>query len=171
MAAPVHRTARRCSGLTLIELMTMLGIVAVLAALSLPSFGAQIARHRLKTAAETLAADVAEARFEAARRGSTLHLNYSQGPDWCWAVATASGCDCRSAQLCQLKAVRSADHPGVQLAQSRNAHFDPAGGAASGDGTAVLRSSHGNELRVWVSRLGHVRVCAPGAAALGYPAC
>jgi type IV fimbrial biogenesis protein FimT len=165
------RARRRCSGLTLIELMVVLGIVAVLAALSLPSFGAQVAGHRLKAAAETLAADIAEARFEAARRGSTLHLNYNQGAEWCWAVATASGCDCRSAQPCQLKAVRSADHPGLTLAQTRNAQFDPAGSTAGGDGAALLRSSHGSELRVAVSRLGHVRVCAPGAAALGFPAC
>jgi type IV fimbrial biogenesis protein FimT len=132
--------------------MTVLGIVAVLAAL-------------------TLAVDLAEARFEAARRGSTLHLHYAQGSDWCWAVATARGCDCRSTPAFQLKAVRGAEHPGVQLAQARDALFDAAGGAAHGDGAAVLRSSHGNELRVGVSRLGHVRVCAPGTAALGFPAC
>jgi type IV fimbrial biogenesis protein FimT len=162
---------RRCSGLTLIELMVVLGIIAVLAALSLPSFGAQISRQRLKAAAETLAGDLAEARFEAARRGSALHLHYAPGPDWCWAVATASGCDCRSLQACQVKTVRSSDHPSVVLAQSRDALFDPANGSAVGDGAAVLRSAGGDELRVALTRLGRVRVCAPENPALGYPRC
>jgi type IV fimbrial biogenesis protein FimT len=162
---------RPCRGLTLIELMMVLGVIAVLAALSLPSFGAQISRQRLKAAAETLAGDLAEARFEAARRGSALYLHYAQGPDWCWAVATASGCDCRNPQACQVKTVRSSDHPGVVLALSRDALFDPANGSAVGDGAAVLRSAGGDELRVGVTRLGRARVCAPGGPALGYPSC
>jgi type IV fimbrial biogenesis protein FimT len=160
----------RC-GLTLIELMMALAVVAVLAALALPSLGAQLARQRLKTAAETLAGDLAEARFEAARRGIALHLHYTPGTDWCWAVASASACDCRSAQPCQLKTVHSSDHPGVVLVQSHDARFDPAGASASTEAGATLRSSRGDELRVGVTRLGRVRVCAPGGAALGYTAC
>lgn len=169
MSPSAARRAR--GGLTLIELMMVLGVVAVLAALALPSLGAQIARQRLKSAAETLAGDLAEARFEAARRGSALHLHYAPGTDWCWAVASTSACDCRSAQPCQLKAVRSSDHPGVELAQSRDATFDPANGSALGNGAALLRSARGDELRVALTPLGRVQVCAPQSSALGYPRC
>ncbi|MFO1266354.1 MAG: GspH/FimT family pseudopilin [Rubrivivax sp.] len=45
-----------------------------------------------------LAADIADARHEAARRGQALHIEGraadSGGPAWCWSVATAPGCPC-----------------------------------------------------------------------------
>jgi type IV fimbrial biogenesis protein FimT len=168
------RSRRPCAGrgLTLIELMVVLAITAVLMTLAVPSFGAQVSRQRLKSAAEALAADLAEARFEAARRGSALHVQFAQGPAWCWSVATTSGCDCHvPQQRCQVKAVQSAEHPGVSLAQSSNALFDPANGSSVGNGTALLRSARGDELQVGLTRLGRVRVCAPQSAALGYPRC
>ena len=34
-------------------------------------------------------------------------MNFSTGPDWCYALATASGCDCHVAQSCQMKTVRA----------------------------------------------------------------
>lgn len=165
--------ARACGqrGLTLIELMVVLATMAVLLGLAVPSFGAQLARHRLKAAAETLAADLAEARFEAARRGSALHVHVATGPQWCWTVATVSGCDCASAQACQVKTVRSGDHPGVRIEQAQDAMFDPANGAAIGEGAALLTSARGEVLRVSTTRLGRAHVCAPEAAALGYPRC
>lgn len=170
------RARRAGSGLTLIELMVVLGLTAVLVTLALPSLGAQVSRQRLKSAAEALGADLAEARFDAARRGSTLHLHFATGAEWCWAVATASGCDCRVArQTCQLKTVHSSTHPGVLLTQASDALFDPAtgatAGATTGSGSALLRSDRGDTLQVGLTRLGRVRVCAPDSAALGYPRC
>ena len=162
---------RAARGLTLIELMVVLATMAVLLGLAVPSFGAQLARHRLKAAAETLAADLAQARFEAARRGAPLHVHFAQGTQWCWVIATASGCDCAGSQACQVRTVRSTDHPGVQIEQSQDALFDPANGAAIGDGAALLKSARGDTLRVATNRLGRVHVCAPDASTLGYPRC
>jgi type IV fimbrial biogenesis protein FimT len=158
-------------GLTLLELIVALAIVAVLATLALPSFGHMLARHRLKAAAENLAVDLAELRFEATRRGVPLHLHYVAGAQWCYALATASGCDCRVAQSCQIKTVRAGDHPGVQLLDAQDALFDAQPGTQVGSGQALLRGPDGTQLRVGLSPLGRPRVCAPAAAAQGYPAC
>jgi type IV fimbrial biogenesis protein FimT len=171
MAARQHATARPAHGLTLLELMLALGIVAVLMSLALPSFGSIMTRNRLKAAAEHLALDLAELRLEATQRGVPLHLNYAIGSDWCYALATASGCDCRRALSCQMKTVRAKDHPGVQLVEGQDVLFEPQPGAGVGSGSAVLRAADGAQLRVGLSRLGRPKVCAPGMPVAGYPAC
>jgi type IV fimbrial biogenesis protein FimT len=166
MAAPMPRAAR---GLTLIELMVALGVLAVLLSLAVPSFGNLLARHRLKAAAEHLAVDLAELRFEATQRGQALHLHFMPGTDWCYALATAPGCDCRNAQPCQLKTVRAGEHRGVQLVQGDDALFEPM--RRSSAGQAVLQGVDGAQLRVALTPLGRPKVCAPGAAVPGYAAC
>ena len=101
------------SGFTLLELVVTLAVMAVLGTLALPSLGQRVDRARLAGAAEGLAADIAEARFEAARLGRSLHVQARDGTDWCWSVANAPGCGCAAAQACQLKTVQASDHPGV----------------------------------------------------------
>jgi type IV fimbrial biogenesis protein FimT len=160
---------RPCRGLTLLETMVALAIVAVLTTLALPSFGSMMSRHRLKATAEQMATDLAELRMLAAQRGQPLHLQLSAGPQWCYALAVSSGCDCRVPQGCQLKTVRAKDHPGVTLLDGQDLRIEPLPGSAGG--TAVLQNSEGARLRVGLSPLGRPKVCAPGAAVPGYAAC
>ncbi|MBS1178918.1 MAG: hypothetical protein H6R06_3330 [Proteobacteria bacterium] len=162
----MHRPVR---GLTLLETMVALAIVAVLMTLALPSFGSMVSRHRLKAAAEQMSMDLAELRLLAAQRGQPLHLNLSAGAQWCYALAVASGCDCRVPQGCQLKTVRAQDHPGVRLLEGQDLRIDPQPG--QGGGGALLQGSDGARLRVSLSPLGRPKVCAPTASVPGFPAC
>jgi len=158
-------------GLTLLELMVALGIVAVLMSLALPSFGSMAARQRLKSAAEHLSFDMAELRFMATQRGLPLHMHFSTGASWCYALATTPGCDCQVAQSCQMKTVRAKDHPGVHLVEGQNLRFDAQPSAGLRSGSAVLQSADGTQLRVALTPLGRPTVCAPGAAVPGYARC
>lgn len=163
-------------GLTLLEVLAAIAVLAVLAAMALPSLGAMAQRHQLAAAAEGLAADLAEARLEAARSGQVLHVqSQADASAWCWAVATQAGCDCQAteAPTCRLKAVRAADHPGITLLQPLHARLEPVGSALHGPHSAELQSRLGDRLRVEVAALGRSRVCVPGAAgtAWRYPAC
>lgn len=160
---------RSIRGLTLLETMVALAIVAVLTTLALPSFGSMVSRHRLKAAAEQMSLDLAELRLLATQRGQPMHVNLSTGPQWCYALATASGCDCRVPQGCQLKTVRAKDHPGVMLLQGQDLRID-AQAVATGNG-ALLQGSDGARLRVGLSPLGRPKVCAPDAAVPGFTAC
>ena len=166
---------RCCLGLTLIELMVAIGLVALLATLAVPSFAKLLERHRLKAVAENLALDMAELRFQAARRGVALHLNVNAGTDWCYALALAAGCDCRQPQHCQMKAVHGRDHPGVVLEQGGDLLFEAQGVGAQpllpAQAGALLKSADGSRLRVGVSALGRPTVCAPGTPVPGYTAC
>ena len=158
----------------MLELMAVLAVLAVLVTLAVPGTSSMLQRQRLAAAAEALAGDLAEARFEAARRSTALHLDSHGGPAWCWSVATSPGCSCDGPTTsCQLKTVRSTDHPGIQLVQPLQARLDPA--EANLTGSATLASSSGESLRVDLTPMGRARICVPGdkpvVAATRYPKC
>lgn len=157
-------------GVTLLELIVGLAILAVLGTLALPSMHGRIARERLNGAAEALAADLADARFEAARRGAPLHVDLALGDDWCWSVAAAPGCACGVAQSCQLKAVRAADHPGVRLVSGRSATLDAQGYAGNPLG-ATFDNASNESLRVDLLALGRARVCSLHGPSRRYAPC
>jgi type IV fimbrial biogenesis protein FimT len=161
--------AHRHRGLTLLEMMVALAILAVLATLAVPSMGSQLDRHRLVGAAEALAIDLAEARFEAARRGQPLHVQTQADGASCWAVATAPGCDCSVLQSCQLKRVGPDEHRGVQVTAGGSVRFAVDGRPDRALGTE-LRSRAGR-LRVELGLAGRARVCDPEGRFERIPRC
>jgi len=79
------------AGFTVIELMTAVAILGILAALAAPSFTVMIERWRVREAAESLQATLGYARSEAIRRGGdvkiTQHTRCASGQWECgWAV-------------------------------------------------------------------------------------
>lgn len=168
----------RSQGVTLIELMMGLAVLAILGTLALPAMGLRMERQRLAMAAETLAADLTEARFEAARRGlglSVSAITSSNGQQWCWAVAPASGsaatdCACAHTRSCGHRSVAAAEHPGVKMSQGRRVLL-AADGSALAATAAVFESPHGDRLRVDLLALGRSRICSPTGAAGRYPPC
>ena len=152
-------------GLTLVELVVVIALLAVVATLAMPYFGSVLARHRLKAAAETLAADIAQARFEAANRGSALYVNVrGSSQPWCWSVATAPGCDCQTLAMptCRLKAVRQQDFKGVSVRDDVQLVLQANGTAAAAQ-SLTMRSPQGEQLRVSTGPTGRAHVCSPEA--------
>lgn len=160
----------RCTGLTLIELVLALAVLAVLGALALPTLGTRLDQQRLDTAAEMLVADIHEARFEAARQGRALHLVLQPGAAWCWSVATEASCPCGQAQACELRSARGQDHAGIQLVRGQTVHLQ-ANGQADGNAGALLESRSGQQLRVDVQSLGRARICSARGGNTRYPPC
>jgi type IV fimbrial biogenesis protein FimT len=175
-AAAGPRRRARGRGLTLIELMMALAICAVLMSLAVPSFAQYLQRQRLKAAAQGLELDLREARFEAARRGSALYLSFREGPDWCWAISTSAGCDCRLQQSCRLKATRGSELRGVQLLAAREVRFDPATGQVDVPGMTALWSATQADagsarVQVSVGALGRPSSCTLQGTLAPLPAC
>jgi type IV fimbrial biogenesis protein FimT len=155
--------------------------------------GPALERQRLRAAAEHLAADLREARFEAGHRGQTLHLLSRSGAGWCWAVARESGCGCEPASAesprnalplaggpCLLSQRSQFDYPGVQLLQAQSVALSAGGTGASAEGppgtaqavqAALFEGRPGSRLRVDFSALGRARICAPAEPVPGMPAC
>ncbi|MCW5635799.1 MAG: prepilin-type N-terminal cleavage/methylation domain-containing protein [Rubrivivax sp.] len=166
-----RRTGRMAGlgrGLTLLELVVVMAVLAVLGAMAVPGMSAHLRSGRLVAAAELMAADIADARHEAARRGQTLHVGMqlagTGSPSWCWAVATTATCPCgasddATAPTCRLKVVPATDHPGVQLVQA-----GPVRMHADGQADPVLAAvftAGDRRIEVHVSRFGRARVCDP----------
>ncbi len=161
---------RRHGGLTLIEILVALAIVAILGLVTVPAMGTRLEQSRLSHAAEQLAADLTEARYEAARQGRPLHLLVHPGPGWCWSVATHPTCPCGQRLACELRHAQERDHGGITLAAGRAMQLSPSGSAQQ-PGSATLQASSGPRLRVELTALGRPRICSEGDAVTRYPAC
>ncbi len=158
--------------------MMGLAVLAILGALALPAMGQRMERQRLAMAAETLAADLTEARFEAARRGLGMSLSAvttSDGRNWCWALSAAAGsspadCTCARTRSCGHRSVSGLDHPGVKMTQGRRVLL-AADGSALAATAAVFESPRGERLRVDMLALGRSRICSLSGVTGRYPSC
>ena len=81
----------RLRGFTLIEMMVVIGIVAILGAIAAPNMSAMIKRQRIKTAAFDVFASLTFARSEAIKRNTTVTLTPTSS-DWAkgWQIKDAN---------------------------------------------------------------------------------
>ena len=179
----------RSRGLTLIELMVTVAILAIMALIALPSFQSTLSRNRLSGAAESLAQDMHLARSQAIQDGCTVTITFSPGSASSWSYQLTkpdSGSSCVNvscpttavAGVCSLKSVSGSQYSGVSLAStnfSSNAvSFDPVRSTttagASGGEVVLSASSTGDSLKVQLNAVGKVSICT-SAGSGSYPAC
>jgi type IV fimbrial biogenesis protein FimT len=171
-----HRGGTGPRGFTLLELLVVVSVLAVLMLIAVPSMQAMLTRNHLKAAAQSIAEDLQWTRSEAIKRNRILLVAFDV-EHWCYGVgdAGAAHCNCRlapeDAGACSLKRRLGTDFPGIGLAATfAGTRFDPLR-ATSNNGTLTLTATNGTSLKVVLSRLGRVRICAPAGAVAGYDAC
>jgi len=118
--------ARSARGITLIECVIALAILAALMSVALPSFGEAMARARLRSAAEDLALDLGNARLESVRAGAGLvHVTVAPGGSWCWAVGSLAHVDCLNPPAgSTIHVARGEDYPGITMERGVSTSFD-----------------------------------------------
>ena len=85
-------------GVTLIEMMVAIAVLAILLAIAVPSFNDFRQRSALRGATEQLVAVLANARFESVKRNTAVTVNFQRGSSdsaWCaGAIVGSAACDC-----------------------------------------------------------------------------
>lgn len=171
-----HRGGR---GLTLIELLVGLTIMAVLLSVALPAFSSWRETARLRGAAAALQSDLRLAQSEAQKRQSSMAVSFrsTSSGGWCYGWRLDTHCDCRQAQQCVIdgaeRVVRSDDWPGIALVPGVSGGtftFNPRRGTVTA-GNVTLAGEYGGQLRVVVSGIGRIRQCTPNGSLAGVPAC
>lgn len=174
------RTKPLLAGVTLIELLVALMLLAILASLAFPSVVSMIDKYRLKGAVDHFASDLQFAKMEAVRRNQTVSVHITTGAGWCYGMRAGSDCDCTQASstdpaYCSVKRVLDSEFPGATLrSQSFAARpvFDPVQGLSTQAGSVVFQSPHGRQAQVDLNRMGMVSLCTPaGVTSAGYVPC
>jgi len=165
-------------GISLLEVLIVIAILGILAAIAAPNYRDMIERQRLKQALESLKADMQFARTEALKRSQNIVVSRRAGGNgtWCYGLAVnrpgKTSCDCTqtdeaAANFCEIKRVLGSDmlHTTLEAAAVNNNTFNFRRGTISAGG--VTFSSEHYAGRVVFSDVGRVRVCIPTSMPAG----
>lgn len=185
----------RLSGLTLIEILVGLGVLAILLAVAVPSMADLLERRRVIAAAEEVAGVLTYAKAETNATSSVLITRFDPDPSAkmsCAAVTTAAGLNSRCrcyyspADICPNSAAQS-----LRLFQLPLDHVKFSAAATTWAGAAnqirftreqmgvdtqgfhvdVVGLKKGYALRVDLNTAGRVKICSPAGDMTGFARC
>ena len=190
-------TALAQRGVTLVELLITLAVVAVVLTLAAPAYSAWIQNTQIRSAAEPLLVGVKLARAEALKRNATVHFQLmsstdstcalsTTGPNWVVSINSAAGlCDVTDSSQDPFITRRNPSVTaagGVTFSASQSSiDFDGLGRvtpAPANDVTIDMENPAGGNtcaavggnmrcLRVQVTAGGQARMCDPAVTASG----
>ncbi len=170
-------------GLSLVELIGVLAIVAVLLGSALPALRNLVASQALQSTASLLETDIQYARAIASSSGQPVRLSLQALPDagTCYVIHTGAAHACRcagggqavcegGARLFRLEEQRLAS--GITLVPvERSMQFDPGKGTVTPTATIRVLDQEGRDLRQVVNIMGRVRSCVASGQVAGIRAC
>ena len=155
-------------GVSLIELLIGVSIMAILLAIGMPSFNSWIQNTRIRTATESIQNGLQLARAEAVRRNEQVNFILGTGSSWTVSTVAAPGTVIQS---------RSSNEGSTNVtvvatpAGATTATFNTLGRIANTAAaptqidvdmsTTILPASQSRELRVNITSGGQIRTCDP----------
>jgi type IV fimbrial biogenesis protein FimT len=168
-------------GWTLVEVLVVLALVGILAAVALPSFARMLVRRHLEGVAAQVGTDLQYLRSEAIARNAAVRIRFvATAAGSCYVIHTGAeqGCTCdMAAASCQAGAIAlrsaafAAESPVQVQANVDSMRVDPRHGTVSPTGTVRVVAADGGAVHHVVSVLGRVRTCSPGGQMPGVTPC
>jgi Tfp pilus assembly protein FimT len=168
------------SGLTLLELLITVSILVLLVSLGSPAINSIQKNIQLKGAAQSSYFAFQQARVAAITKGIDVTVAISPGEKWCAALSDSGVCDCSIKYECTLDGVEYrvdfADYRFVSIEKvtfgsDSIAVFDSDRGLAIGHAGTVVFTDGEKQLKLILSNMGRVRICAAGSRLGGFEAC
>ena len=168
------------SGLTLLELLITISILILLVSLGLPAINSIQKNIQLKAAVRGTYFAFQQARVAAISKNIDVTMTILSGEKWCLALSDNGVCDCGIAFECTLDEVEykvdSADYRFVSIDKvtfgaNNVAIFDANRGLAIGHAGSITFTDGEKKLKIILSNMGRVRICAVGSSIGGYEAC
>lgn len=170
-------------GMTLIELMVVMGILGVLASLAIPSLRGFQERYRLEGYAMALVTDIHYVRSESVALNKGLRISFgTDAGGTCYLIhsGNTTNCTCNSNGTAQCsdttnsiqKSVGLATDLGIRVQSNVSSIlFDPSRGTSTPAGSINVIGQSGNSIRQVVNIMGRTRTCSPQGTVSGYKVC
>jgi prepilin peptidase dependent protein A/type IV fimbrial biogenesis protein FimT len=168
------------SGLTLLELLITISIIVLVVSLGSPAINSIQKNIQLKAAAQSSYFAFQQARVAAITKKIDVTVAIRPGKNWCAALSDNGLCDCANPNECTLDKVEYrvdfADYRFVSIDKvtfgvDNIAVFDANRGLAVGHAGSIIFTDGEKQLKLILSNMGRVRICAVNSSLGGYEAC
>tara|TARA_R110002049_G_scaffold152381_9_gene316364 strand:- start:1112 stop:1654 length:543 start_codon:yes stop_codon:yes gene_type:complete len=153
-----HLRKQFINGFTLVELLIVLSIIGILAALAMPSFMSNIEKRKIISAAEMVSSDLKWARSESIKQNQELTVDFTDGAGGTWGYTITPTTPTKTVSSSDF-----ADFSGIVLNSDdfagNDTGFEPVRGKSTDSGNVTLTSTN-LSIDVRVSGLGRISICS-----------
>jgi type IV fimbrial biogenesis protein FimT len=159
---------KKTAGVTLIEMLIVLAILAIIATLTAPALGLIVEKNAIRSVAERIKSDLQWTRTEAIKSSEDHTISFQQ-TGACYGIDIQS-CDCTIQNNCKLKSVEPfLHHSTIGFSNidfrltPKQLEFDNRRGTTLNNGSLIIESKD-YALKIIASLTGRIRICDDSAA-------
>lgn len=116
------RNPKHHQGITLIEILIAMTLLAITLSVGIPNFRAQIEKRHLIGLAEQISAHITLTRSHAITRSAPTYIKFEAGDDWSYGFSTNSDCDVNATAVTTVNAC-------ILVIEDGDADIDPGDGS------------------------------------------